>query len=174
MKKIIQWTVAMAACGLLALDASGYIHARGARRNASGGISRASRGAFRGPNGGGGIRGRSLVTDGQGNATRRSGAAYRAPNGATAGQHATIHVSSDGTVTRQSAASASGAKGTAQTSGYFQRNPDGTASATRNTSATAANGNTYQGNTTWTKGSGVQHTGSCADASGNPIACPGK
>jgi hypothetical protein len=154
--------------------AQGIVHARGARRNAMGGITARSGTAFRGPNGGVGVRGRSVVTDGQGNATTPSGAAYRGPNGSTAERQSSATRSSDGSASRQSSASASGPQGSAQTSANYQRNADGSATATRNTTATGANGNTYQGDTTWTKGSGVQHTGTCKDPSGNVISCPGK
>ena len=158
----------------MSASAQGVVHARGARRNATGGVTAGSGTAFRGSNGGAGVRGRSVVTDGQGNATTRSGAAYRGPNGSTAERRGSATGSSDGSVSRQSSASASGAQGSAQTTASYQRNADGSASSTRNTTATGANGNTYQGNTSWTKGSGVQHTGTCKDPSGNVISCPGK
>ena len=47
-----------------------------------------------------------------------------------------------------------------------------TASATRNTTATNANtGVSYDGSTTWTKGSGFSRSGSCTDSGGNTVTC---
>jgi hypothetical protein len=168
--------VVAAVCCLLASEAyaRGVVYARGVRRNVSGGVTARSGTAFRGPSGGEAARGRSVVTDGQGNATKTSGAAYRGPNGTTANRSSTATVANDGSATRNSSASASGAKGSVQTSAGYQRNGDGTASSTRNTTATGSNGNTYQGNTTWTKGSGAQHTGTCKDSAGNVITCSGR
>lgn len=165
-----------AALCLMAAEAmpQGIIHARGGRWNTLDGVTARRGTAFRGINGGAGVRGHSVVTDGQGNATRTSGSAYRGPNGAAAGRKATTTVARDGSATRQSSASASGANGSVQSAANYQRNADGTATASRSTSATANNGNTYQGNRTWTKGAGVQHTGTCKDSSGTVISCPGK
>ena len=48
----------------------------------------------------------------------------------------------------------------------------GNASGVRNTSATSAAGNSYQGQTTATTGQGVQHSGTCYNAAGEEVSCP--
>src|SRR6185437_11619134 len=110
-----------AVCAVLCLMASeamsqGIVHDRVVMRNASNGITASRRTAFRGSNGGAGIRGRSVRTDGHGNVTRIDGGAYRGADGATAGRKSTTTRASDGSVDRQSSASASGPHGSLQTS----------------------------------------------------------
>jgi hypothetical protein len=51
------------------------------------------------------------------------------------------------------------------------RTPDGDVSGERSTSATGAQGNTYQGQTSYSKGEGIEHSATCTDAAGNTIAC---
>jgi hypothetical protein len=54
----------------------------------------------------------------------------------------------------------------------FNRSADGSASGQGNTTLTNANtGVTLDGNTTYTKGSGITRSVSCKDAAGNAVAC---
>ena len=103
---------------------------------------------------------------------------------------------SDGSLAHNASASGSNANGAFDTSGQFNRNADGSYAGARSTTAsgangsysgttqyangsgnhatdyTAKNGDTYTGDTSWTKGQGVSHTGTCKDAAGNVITCP--
>ena len=72
----------------------------------------------------------------------------------------------DGSVSGSSQTSASGPKGS-----YSAGTTTANGMTRHTTSATNATGDTYQGQTTYTKGQGVTHTGSCHDAQGNEIAC---
>jgi hypothetical protein len=86
---------------------------------------------------------RGLVSDGQGNVDAGAASAFTTANGSH-GQRTT----------------------------RVSRSADGTASAERNTSATNANtGVTFDGSTTYTKGSGVSRSASCRDANGNTVTC---
>lgn len=53
----------------------------------------------------------------------------------------------------------------------FQRDADGNASARSQTSVTGANGKSFDGSTTYTKGSGFSRSASCKDAAGNSVSC---
>lgn len=141
------------------------------RPNADGGATAGRLAGGAGPNGGGFLRGRRTQGDGQGNVTSTSGGAFRGPNGASGARAAQVTHNADGSASRQGGFAASGERGSVQSQGNVSRTADGAVSGERTTSATGANGNTYQGSTTYTKGEGVSHTGTCSDAAGNSIPC---
>jgi hypothetical protein len=188
---------AAAALGLLAtnVNAQTVAHGRFAHRNANGGITAGHGTAVRGANGGYARRGRVTTTNGHGQGATASGGSFRTANGAEGSRHGSTQWN-DGNVTHQGTEQASGPRGSIQSSGSSQRNADGQFSGSRSTTATGANGGTYQGNTTfqngsathttdatnkngdtyqgsttYTKGQGVTHTGTCTNASGATIPC---
>ena len=117
------------------------------------------------------LRGRSVSRDGSGNATLRSGGVYRGPNGGTAVRAGQTTRSADGTISHQSGFAAQGAGGgSVQSSGGLTRSAAGV-NQSRATTATAANGNTYSGSTSYDPQTGLSHTATCTDAAGNAIAC---
>jgi len=121
------------------------------------------------------LRGRSVSVsvsgDGSGNATLRSGGVYRGPGGGTAARSGQTSRSADGTLSHQSGFAAQGAGGgSVQSSGGLTRSADGV-NQSSTTTATAANGNTYSGSTSYDPQSGLSHTATCTDAAGQVIAC---
>lgn len=151
-------------------EASGRIRGGGVVANPDGGYSGGRAAAGRGANGGSYARGRAFQTDGQGNSTAASGGAFRGPNGASGARAGTTSRSADGTVTHQSGMAASGAKGSVESSGGYTKTQDGVTQS-RTTTATGANGTTYQGSTSYDKNTGLTHSGSCTDAAGNAVPC---
>ncbi|KAF1710113.1 hypothetical protein [Pseudoxanthomonas sacheonensis] len=118
-------------------------------------------------------RGRNVQSDGQGNASGWRNASVSGANGGSASSQGSFYRNADGSAGRQGSATATSANGgTASTSGGFTKNPDGTYSGGRETSATGANGNSYNGSTAYENGS-ITHTGTCTNAAGEVIACPG-
>jgi hypothetical protein len=115
---------------------------------------------------------RGLVADGQGNVNAGSAGAFNTANGQGL-RTSKVQRSSDGSINASTNGSASGTNGSANSSSSFTRSADGSsASGSRNTSATNSNtGVTYDGSTTYTKGSGFSRSGSCTDASGNTVTC---
>jgi len=86
---------------------------------------------------------RRVVTDGQGNVNAAGGGGF---------------------------VTATGSQG--QRSARFTRSADGSASGEGQTTVTnARTGVTYDGTTSYSKGSGVTRTASCQDAAGNTVAC---
>lgn len=144
--------------------ATGHVRARGANGMVAAGSS----------NGNSYVRGRGHTTNSDGSLTAASGGAFKLNNGAYGARASTTTVNPDGSATHSGSAYTAGARGTASTTGGFTRNADGTVSGARDTDITAANGNGYSGSTTYATGSGVSHSGSCHDASGATIACPGR
>ena len=130
--------------------------------------------AVRGPNGGAGMRGRGMVQNEDGSVTRASGGAWRNANGGTSLRGRTTTVNPDGSATHSGSAYASGAKGTAESSGSFARDADGNWTGSRNSSATnAETGNSYAGSVSIDPATGKPvRTATCTDASGTVIACP--
>lgn len=112
------------------------------------------------------------ISDGQGNAAARRGGAFTTADG-TQGQRSTQYRrSDDGSVDASRIGSVSGDKGSAEGSRSFERGADGEASGQRSTTATRAEtGVTYEGSTTYTKGSGFSRSASCVDASGATVTC---
>lgn len=153
-----------------AAEAAGRIHGGGVVANPEGGFSGGRAVAARGPNGGAYARGRAVQTDGMGNGTVASGRAFRGPDGATGARTGTTSRSDDGTVTHQGRLAANGAKGSVESSGGFTKTEDGITQS-RTTTATGANGGSYQGSTSYDKNTGLTHSASCTDASGNSVPC---
>lgn len=151
-------------------EAAGHFRAHGGHRNAAGGYSGGTVAGARGPNGGGYLRGHRLTTDGNGNGTFKSGAAVRGPNGGEARRAGETTYGADGSVSHQSGFSASGSRGSVDSSGSASRTVDG-AAFNRDTNATGANGNSYSGTTSYSKDTGLVHSGTCTDAAGNVIPC---
>jgi hypothetical protein len=150
--------------------AAGRVKARGATANPEGGVTAGSAAAARGPNGGAYTRGGATTTDGQGNAQSVRGAAARTASGGTGARGASTAVNADGSGSRQAGFAASGPRGSAQSSGAFSRSADGTVNGGRSTSATGANGNSYDGQTT-VENNQVSHSHTCTNAAGEEISC---
>lgn len=72
----------------------------------------------------------------------------------------------DGTYLSSRQATASGARGS-----YAGDTTRGNGTVTHDSTIVGVNGNSYQGQTTYTRGQGITHSGSCKDAQGNPIQC---
>lgn len=197
MKAWVGAALAALALGTLPATAAGVRFHSG---NGEGGEAAGAAHAFKGPNGGAYVGGHVVATDGHGDAGAASAEAVRGPNGGKAARAGKTTRQADGSLTHQSGFKASDAKGTAQSSGGFARNADGTASDTRTTSAagtaggsynstrsfdktaagttaqrdtTATNkaGDTYSGETTYNSSTGVTHSATCTDPSGNVIPC---
>lgn len=144
--------------------AQGHVRARGAH-----GVVAA--GSY---NGNSYIRGRGHTTNADGSVTAASGGAFRLNNGATGVRGSTTTVNPDGSATHQGGFATQGPRGSAESTGSATRNADGTYSGSRSTDVEAANGNGYSGSTTYDSSTGVSHSGSCHDATGATIACPGR
>ncbi|HRE36659.1 MAG TPA: hypothetical protein PK217_16455, partial [Sphingopyxis terrae] len=85
----------------------------------------------------------------------------------------TTTVNPDGSLTHSGSASATGARGTFDSSGAVARESDGSWSGGRSTSATnSTTGTSYSGSTTIDPATGKPvHSGTCTDASGAVIPC---
>jgi len=173
MNKTLITTAIIAALSLLqatTVEAAGWGRRGFVRPNAAGGYSGGSGSAFRGPNGAG-AAGRGFATDGQGNAVAGSGRMFRTPGGVAGRAGLTTH-SADGTTTHQGAFGASGVNGSAWSQGNSSYNPQTGLNANRQTSAQATTGQSYTGNTAYSQGTGVTHSGICTNAAGQAVACP--
>ena len=151
-------------------EASGRVRGGGVAANPEGGYSGGRAVAGHGANGASYARGRAFQTDGQGNGKVASGGAFSGPNGASGARAGTTSRGADGTVTHQSGMAANGAKGSVESSGGYTKTQDGVKQS-RTTTATGANGTTYQGSTSYDKNTGLTHSGSCTDAAGNSAPC---
>jgi hypothetical protein len=111
--------------------------------------------------------------DGSGHGIAQRGGTFTTANGAEGGRSQRLVRGEDGAVRATSRAGVSGDNGSAASSKTYTRSADGsTASAERNTTATNNNtGVTYDGQTTWTKGSGLSRSRSCKDSAGNTVTC---
>ena len=111
--------------------------------------------------------------DGSGHGIAQRGGTFTAANGAQGGRTQRLVRTEDGAVDAASRAGVSGDNGSAASTRSFTRSADGsTASAARSTTATNANtGVTYDGSSSWTKGSGFSRSGSCTDSAGNTVTC---
>jgi hypothetical protein len=103
-----------------------------------------------------------------------SGGAFQGANGAKGMRTSQTTVNTDGSASRTGGFAASGSQGTVQSSGSANRAADGTVSGERTTSATGAQGGTYNANTTYQSGQGVTRTATCTNAAGETVACPTK
>jgi hypothetical protein len=132
--------------------------------NPAGGVSGKFAAGVKGPNGGKVGRAHGFATDGQGNAVGGSAAAFKTPGG-TQG----VRV---GMTTRSADGAVSGANGSAGSYGGFTKNTDGTVSGSRPTSAQSKTSEaSYQGNASYSSSGGMQHSGSCTNASGDMATC---
>lgn len=152
-------------------QASGRLRVHAVGGNAEGGRSATTLSAARGRNGGAYLHGRTTQTDDAGNASTSGGTAFRGRNGTTGARAGTTGRGADGDISHQGGFSATSANGGhLQSEGGFTRNTNGI-SGNRSTTATGADGNTYQGSTSYSRDSGFTHSGSCTDASGTTISC---
>lgn len=141
------------------------------QKNVNGGITAGANHSFAGRNGGTASNNRSLVTDGAGNAVSSRAGQVQTANGGFAARNGNNTRNADGSATHESSASASGAYGNLNTQGSASRAADGSVTQSRTTQATSASGNTYNGSTSYSKETGLTHTGTCTDAAGNSIPC---
>jgi hypothetical protein len=111
--------------------------------------------------------------DGNGHGIAQRGGTFTAANGAEGARSQRLVRGEDGALRATSRAGVSGDNGSAASSKTYTRSADGSnASAERNTTATnSQTGVTYDGTTTWTKGSGLSRSGSCKDSAGNTVTC---
>jgi hypothetical protein len=157
---------------MIPANAEGIVHGRAIKKNANGGVTTGVATAGKGPEGGVGIRGHKVTTDGQGDATRTTAGAYKGANGSTFERKSTTNATDGNGASHQGGFTGTGPNGAKiNSSGSYQRSAPGDGSGNRSTDVTGANGKSYQGSTSWNKGSGVQHSGTCRDASGNTIPC---
>lgn len=145
---------------------------RGAVSNPNGGITAAS------GYGGSGAKGKYertavATSDGQGNAKAASQGKFSGTNGSQGRFSRKSTVNADGSATSTGSSSASGSKGSFDSSGTSTRSADGTINSNRATNASSAKGS-YSGSTAYNTGSGVNHSATCKDSSGNTIPCPAK
>lgn len=174
LRSLIPATAALLVLGSLSLD----VHADGGRRfireNPAGGVTAGAARHHAGPNGAMASR-RVLRTDGEGNAMATSGRVWQGANGGVGARAGVTTRSADGSVQHESGLAASSAKGSVTSQGGFTKDAEGNVVQSRNTTATsAATGNSYQGNTSYNKDTGLTHSGTCYDAGGNVIACPSR
>lgn len=103
-----------------------------------------------------------------------SGGAFKAANGASGSRASgTTYDPTTGQATHNGGFKAQGTNGSIDSSGQSTYDPATGLNASRKTSATNnKTGNSYNGQTTYDKTNGAQHSGTCSDASGNVINCP--
>jgi hypothetical protein len=171
-----KWTTMMilaATMTLIATNASAErARVAGARANAQGGTTAGSAAAGTTAAGGRYARGAGVATDGAGNAVGGSGAAVQTANGSTAARGGAFQRNADGSFQRGGGFAVSGVNGTAQSQGTVSGDGQGHVVGSRSTQATSTSGATYDGQTDFDSETGVSHTGTCTDASGNAVACP--
>ena len=154
-------------------EAGGRFSARGTFQNRAGGISHMRTSGFSGSNGGV-FRSRNLATDGQGNVVSGSAGTFNSPSGSAGMRVAETTRSSDGNIQHNSGMMVAGSQGSVQSQGGFSKNADESISGSRETNINSQNGGSYQGSTNYSTSDGVTHAGTCTDAAGNIIPCPGK
>jgi hypothetical protein len=173
-KKFIYTLLVGSLCMVLNTSyAAGRFKAKGATTNANGGITAARAGAAKGANGGGFARARGTTTNGQGQASGGGATAVKGPNGGGGVRAGAFTADNSGNVNYQGGAGATGANGSAATTGGFSRSAGGGIVGGRATTATnSTTGNTYDGNTSYQSGQGVEHSQTCYNANKEVIACP--
>ncbi|HUD40824.1 MAG TPA: hypothetical protein VMR06_02385 [Dokdonella sp.] len=150
-----------------ASDSQARERSRSVERDAHGGQVSASRSNARFD----AQRQRRWQTDGHGQASIERDARIEGAGGGSAARTAGAWRNADGSAGRYRSASMAGPRGgSATTAGAITRGADGSVAGGRSTSATGPNGGTYTGSTTLVDGS-VQHSHSCSDAAGQPVAC---
>jgi hypothetical protein len=158
------------AIGLGAAYGQGFGGGHVTRKNAAGGVTSGGGRAIKGASGGY-VGGHGVATDGQGNAAGGSAQAFKGPNGAMGARAGGFTRSADGSVQHKSGGAVSGAKGTASSSGSMTKDAGGNVSGSRDTTAKSTSGATYDGSTTYDKDTGVTHTSTCTNASGELVPC---
>jgi len=154
-------------------EAGGRFSGRSFHKNRAGGVTSSHVSGFRGPNRGA-VRGRTVSGDGQGNMVAGSAGAFNG-YGSRSGIRASETIrTNDGNVRHNGGLAVSGEMGAVQSSGAFVKNSDGTVSGARNTAVVSQNGGSYQGKTNYSSQTGITHSGTCTDASGNVVACPSR
>lgn len=153
-------------------NAAGRFKVKGTTANPEGGVTSVKAGGAKGQNGGGFMHARGTMTNGQGQAAGGGATAVKGPNGGGGVRAGAFTADDSGNVNYQGAVAATGTNGSAATTGGFSRSAGGGIKGSRSTTATANNGNTYDGNTTYQSGSGVSHSQICYDANGYEIKCP--
>lgn len=143
------------------------------KKNSAGGVTAGSVSGARGALGAT-ARAGGVVSDGQGNVAGGSTRAIRGPQGGVGVRAGGFTRSSDGTVQHQSGAAMAGKNGYAVTSGSVSKDSQGNVSGRRDTSVTSKSGAQYDGSTTYSSSTGISHAGTCYDANGNVVTCPGK
>jgi hypothetical protein len=171
-------------------------HAGATFRNGQGGITHVRGTRASGPNGTA-AHGAYTSVNPNGSVTHQGATKVTGANGGSlAGNNSFTH-NPDGSAQGSFNRSAQGAAGGSyNSSGSYARDANGNWSSDRQTSASGArgsydgstvrsngtgthdttihgaNGGTYNGQTGYTKGQGVTHTGSCTNASGASVTCP--
>jgi hypothetical protein len=171
------------------------IHAGGTVGDGSGGLIHASGGAYSGANGTV-WRGSYTHLQSNGGVTHQGAHRINGANGGYDNGHNSFSRNPDGSSQASWQNSGRGANGgSIYSSGNFSRGSDGTLAGSSQTSASgtrgnyngsttaangttthdsdykAANGDSYQGESSYTKGQGYTHSGTCKDAQGNVIQC---
>lgn len=115
---------------------------------------------------------RRFAADDQGNASAVSGSGLRTTAGGQGLRTRSFNRSADGSVAAHNQASATTAHGgSASSQSSLTRYADGSASGERGTTLTNADtGVTFDGSTSYTKGSGFSRSASCKDAAGS-VSC---
>lgn len=149
----------------------GYLF-KGARQNASGGVTAGSRRVIRGAEGNYYRNGRGIYTDGSGNGSAWHSKGFHGPNGASANVAGGTTRSADGTLEHRNSRSYYGQNRTYTSDGTFSKNSEGQITANKNTSATAANGASYNGSTSYDPASGLTRTQVCTNQYGETVECP--
>ncbi|MDE2154473.1 MAG: hypothetical protein KGJ32_01060 [Xanthomonadaceae bacterium] len=138
---------------LVSVSPDGSVQHRGGTR-----ISGAHGGSYDGRN--------SYTRHADGSISSSHSATGTGAGGGTISSAGSFSRSAGGSVSGSSQTSASSARGTYDAA---TRSADGT--TTHSTAITGAGGESYNGQTSYTRGQGVVHTGGCTDAGGNVIAC---
>jgi hypothetical protein len=184
------------ACLIVSLPAVAGVHHRaGTHRTADGSLSHAHASIAAGPNGRA-ARGSRTTLGSDGTLTHQSGSRVQGTHGGSWQAGRSVQRNPDGSM--QAGYTTSGkdaAGGRFDSEGSRTRTADGQRAASRQTAmsgargsyagsstrgdgtldrqstVTGAHGNTYQGQTSYTKGQGVSHSGTCTNAQGQTIQC---
>jgi hypothetical protein len=117
---------------------------------------------------------RGVNGDGQGNLSGAAGSGFSTASGGQGLRTRSFERNADGSVSARNEASASTANGgSASSQSSFTRSADGSsASGERSTSVSnTRTGVTFDGSTSYAKGSGFSRSASCTDAAGNTVSC---
>jgi len=167
----------------------------GTARDGEGGLGHARASGVAGPDGRA-VAGRRTTVGSDGTITRQGGVVAQGDNGATVRGGRSVQRHPDGSMQAGYAVSGEGAAGGSfSQSGSRTRDADGQRMASRQTQASGArgsyegsttrgsgtldhdstivgaNGNTYEGQTRYTRGEGLSHSGTCTNAQGQTVDC---